>query len=95
MFSLPKLLLEATASLPVASRVASERHGEFTRALTIEDVLSISPPPAASLEGAAAIAHLAHSNRSLCFLKMGRHADALRAAEQATLILRSQHKEIA
>jgi hypothetical protein len=26
---------------------------------------------------------------------MGRHADALGAAEQATLILKSQHKEIA
>ncbi len=74
---------------------ALRRYGEFTRALTIEDLLSISPPPAASLEGAAAIAHLAHSNRSLCFLKMGRHADALGAAEQATLILKSQHKEIA
>ena len=38
---------------------------------------------AAEAAGAAAIAHLAHANRSLCLLKMGRHSDALQAAEQA------------
>ena len=60
------------------------RSSECIRTQTIEHVLSLSPPAAASREGAAAIAHLAHCNRSLCLLKMGRPLDALRASEQVS-----------
>jgi tetratricopeptide (TPR) repeat protein len=52
----------------------------------------MGPSLALEADGSETVAHLIHSNLSLCFFKMDRYDDALRAAERAVELKPEWHK---